>query len=84
MAIMQYYRCCVHVLHDAVCVLVVEISVFCMASKKINGHIMDYVSSQPWKKKMIRSDFHHSTTQENTSTIQHYKDLSESTGDFPS
>lgn len=72
-----------YLLHDAVYVSVLEMGVFCMVSKEINGYIMDYVSSQPWKNKMIIRSFHHSTTQENTSTIQHYRDLSEFTVEFP-
>ncbi|XP_075896096.1 F-box only protein 47-like [Nelusetta ayraudi] len=55
---------------------VVEMGIFCMASKEINRYIMDYVSSQPWKNTMIIRNFHNSTTQENTSTIQHYRELS--------
>lgn len=81
---MQRYICCVIVIHDAVCVLVLDMGILCMASKEVNRYIMDYVCSQPWKNKMLRRNFHYSTAQENNSTIQHYRDLSESAGDFAS
>lgn len=59
-----------------VCVSVLEISVFCMVSKEIAGHIVDYISSLAWKNKMIIESFHRSTCLEQRSTIRHYRDLS--------
>lgn len=59
-----------------VCVSVLDISVFCMVSKEITGHIADYISTLAWKSKMINGSFHYSTCQEERTTIQHFRDLS--------
>lgn len=74
--ILQHNRFNMCLVNKNACVSVLELSVFCMVSKEINGYIADYISTQSWKNKMIIGSFHHSTCQETGSTIQHYRDLS--------
>nr|XP_020470070.1 F-box only protein 47 isoform X2 [Monopterus albus]XP_020470071.1 F-box only protein 47 isoform X2 [Monopterus albus]XP_020470072.1 F-box only protein 47 isoform X2 [Monopterus albus]XP_020470073.1 F-box only protein 47 isoform X2 [Monopterus albus]XP_020470074.1 F-box only protein 47 isoform X2 [Monopterus albus] len=52
-----------------------EISVFSMVSKKINRHIVDYISTVAWKNKMVIQSFHHSNCLEQRSTTGHYREL---------
>ncbi|KAM3608180.1 uncharacterized protein V6R79_020531 [Siganus canaliculatus] len=54
---------------------VLDVSVFCMASKEITRFIVDYISTMAWKNKMIIDSFHHSTNLEQRTIIGHYKDL---------
>ncbi|XP_022597057.1 F-box only protein 47 [Seriola lalandi dorsalis] len=54
---------------------VLEISVFSMVSKEITRHVVDYISTLAWKNKMIVQSFHHSTFPEQSSTIEHYRNL---------
>ncbi|KAM9343959.1 LOW QUALITY PROTEIN: F-box only protein 47-like [Pholidichthys leucotaenia] len=54
---------------------VVEVSVFCMASKDITRTVVDYISTQAWRNKVILQSFHSSSWLEQRSTIAHYKDL---------
>ncbi|KAG7241681.1 hypothetical protein INR49_025146, partial [Caranx melampygus] len=54
---------------------VLEISVFCMVSKEITRHVVNYISTVAWKNKMIVQSFHHSTFPEQLSTTGHYRNL---------
>eukprot|EP00064_Thunnus_orientalis_P004292 superscaffoldBa00000387_g4303 len=62
-----------HMILDRLSVL--EISVFSMVSKEITRYVVDYINTLAWKNKMIIQSFHHSTCHEQTSTIEHYRDL---------
>uniref|UniRef100_A0A3B4YRI5 F-box protein 47 n=1 Tax=Seriola lalandi dorsalis TaxID=1841481 RepID=A0A3B4YRI5_SERLL len=66
---MQYYEL------KFLCLSVLEISVFSMVSKEITRHVVDYISTLAWKNKMIVQSFHHSTFPEQSSTIEHYRNL---------
>lgn len=61
---------------ENVCVSVLETSVFCMVSKEITGHIMEYISTLAWKNKMVIESCHRSTCLEQTFIVRHYRDLS--------
>ncbi|KAM7407651.1 hypothetical protein PAMA_003403 [Pampus argenteus] len=62
-----------HMVLDKLSVL--EISVFSMVSKQITGYVVDYINTLAWKNKMIIQSFHHSTCHEQSSTIEHYREL---------
>ncbi|XP_062287723.1 F-box only protein 47-like [Scomber scombrus] len=77
-------RCCGHFLHKLPSEVfhmildklsVKEISVFSMVSKEITSCVVDYVNTLSWKNKMIIQSFHQSTCREQTSTIEHYRNL---------
>lgn len=61
--------------------VVLEISVFSMASKEITRYVVDYISTQAWKNKTIIQSFH-STCLDPRSTIGHYRDLGISLSGF--
>lgn len=48
---------------------------FSMVSKEITRYVVDYINTLAWKNKMIIQSFHHSACHEQTSTIEHYRDL---------
>ncbi|XP_038132320.1 F-box only protein 47-like [Cyprinodon tularosa] len=53
----------------------VDISVFSMVSKEITSYIVDYVSSQAWRKKNLIQSFHDPTCLEQRSTLEHYRQM---------
>uniref|UniRef100_A0A8C6SBU2 F-box domain-containing protein n=1 Tax=Neogobius melanostomus TaxID=47308 RepID=A0A8C6SBU2_9GOBI len=54
---------------------VLELSLFSMTSKEITHFVVDYVSTQKWRNKMITQSFHHTCFQEQQATITHYRAL---------
>ncbi|XP_013866917.1 F-box only protein 47 [Austrofundulus limnaeus] len=62
-----------HMILDQLSVL--DISVFCMVSKEITRHVMDYISSLSWKNKTIIQSFHFPVHLEQSSTAEHYRHL---------
>lgn len=48
---------------------------FCMVSKEMTSHVMDYISSLSWRNKMIIQSFHCTPYLEQRSTVEHYRHL---------
>ncbi|XP_051938066.1 F-box only protein 47-like isoform X2 [Hippocampus zosterae] len=51
-----------HLILDELSVL--EVSALCLASKQMNGYVVDYISTQAWKSKMMHLNFHHTNCPE--------------------
>ncbi|KAM9804924.1 F-box only protein 47-like [Neosynchiropus ocellatus] len=62
-----------HMILDHLSVL--EISVLCTVSKKVNGFIMDYINTFSWRSKNIFRNFHPSSCTEHRLNFKHYRDV---------
>ncbi|XP_061548647.1 F-box only protein 47-like [Phycodurus eques] len=54
---------------------VLEVSVFCLASKQMNRYVVDYISTLAWKRKLMHRNFHNTSCPEQECFGEHFRDL---------
>ena len=73
--------CVCDMTHMPLCVAVLEISVFSMVSKAISRYIVNHISTQTWRNRMILQKLRHCSSpsspppKEDPTTLGHYKAL---------
>ncbi|XP_019738034.1 F-box only protein 47 isoform X1 [Hippocampus comes] len=62
-----------HLILDNLSVL--EVSALCLASKQMNGYVVDYISTLAWKSKMMHQNFHNTYCPEQECFGKHFRNL---------